>query len=768
MAATPQKKMNLVQLTFIVAVNMMGSGIIMLPTNMAQVGAISLLSWLVTAVGSMAIAYGFAQAGLFNQRSGGMAAYAEDGYGKSGYFQVFFLYFLSLAIGNVAIAISAVGYLASFVPWLSSTPIATCVGVIALLWLTTFANFGGPSVTGKIGSVTVWGVILPVGLLCIIGWFWFSADTFKAAWNPQGLSIGAGMGSSISLTLWAFLGMESAAQNSAAVENPKRDVPLACMFGTLGAAFIYVLSTTVIQGIVPNAELADSTGPFGLAYARMFNPTIGSIVMALAILACLGSLLGWQFTIAQTGKSAADERMFPAFFAKTNSMGAPIMGMIVLGVVQTLFALSTISPTLSEQFSALVNLAVVTNVIPYVVALSALMIMMKRAKVAENVYKRNSIIAVVAMGYSVFALYASGSEAVLGGMLVLGVAYIIWGFIAPRFGTPSTATAASASRAIPADDNPLPAPATASVIGPALRTTCIVAAVVTAIFATQSAGAATLDRIRDTGHIRFGYLRDAPPFSIGADGGTPDGYAVSLCKSVAESLKRDLALTGLTIQWVPLAANERLTAVHKGRIDLLCAPMSETLGRREHASFSLPVFAGGNRAAVRADAPAALRNVLSESRPTKPVWRGTPAATVIESTKLAVVGSTTGETWLNERAKTLQVNAQIKRVPDYATALRQLVVGDVDVVFGDRVVMLGALQALDQKTRSSVVILDRMFTHEHAGLALEYGDDDFRVLVDRALSRTYATPEFAALYAKWLGEFDERARTFFVWSTLPE
>src|SRR5678816_199004 len=121
----------------------------------------------------MAIAYGFAQAGIFNQRPGGMAAYAEDAYGKDGYFQVFFLYFLSLAIGNVAIGISAVGYLAGFFPWLSSTPIATCIGVIGLLWLTTFANFGGPSVTGRIGSITVWGVIIPVGALCIIGWFWF-------------------------------------------------------------------------------------------------------------------------------------------------------------------------------------------------------------------------------------------------------------------------------------------------------------------------------------------------------------------------------------------------------------------------------------------------------------------------------------------------------------------------------------------------------------------------------------------------------------------
>jgi putrescine:ornithine antiporter len=438
-----QKKMNLTQLTFIVAVNMMGSGIIMLPTNMAKVGAISLLSWIVTALGSMAIAYGFAQAGLFNQRPGGMAAYAEDAYGKPGYFLVFILYFLSLAVGNVAIGISAIGYLAGFFPWLSSTPVATCIGLIALLWLTTVANFGGPSWTGRIGSITVWGVIIPVGLLCLIGWFWFKPSTFAAAWNPHGLGLWEGMSSSIALTLWAFLGMESAAQNSAAVENPKRDVPLACMLGTLGAAVIYVLSTTVIQGIVPNAELAASTGPFALAYAQMFNPTVGSIIMALAVMACLGSLLGWQFTIAQTGKAAADERMFPALFSRVNSLGAPVVGMTVLAIVQSGLALMTISPTLSDQFGVLVNLAVVTNVIPYIIALSALMVMMRIAKVPEATYRRNVVIVTIAMLYSVFALYASGKDAVMGGMIVTAIAFIIWGFLAPRFETlPARAKAA--------------------------------------------------------------------------------------------------------------------------------------------------------------------------------------------------------------------------------------------------------------------------------------------------------------------------------------
>ena len=168
------KKMTLMGLTTLVAVNMMGSGIIMLPANMAQIGAVSLLSWVVTAIGSMAIAYCFAQCGLFCPRSGGMSAYTEEAHGRSGFFMASYLYYLSLAIGNVAIAISAVGYLTPFFPWLGTGAVPLFIGVVGLLWLTTVANFGGPSITGKIGAVTVWGVIIPVAGICVIGWFFFS------------------------------------------------------------------------------------------------------------------------------------------------------------------------------------------------------------------------------------------------------------------------------------------------------------------------------------------------------------------------------------------------------------------------------------------------------------------------------------------------------------------------------------------------------------------------------------------------------------------
>lgn len=431
MAAT--RKMGLTGLTTLVMVNMMGSGIIMLPSSMAQLGAVSLLSWVFTAIGSMAIAYCFAQCGIYCTRSGGMSAYSEEAHGKSAFFLCSYLYFLSLVISNVAISISAVGYLTPFVPWLGSGAIPLFIGTLVLIWVTTLANFGGPSITGRLGSITVWGVIIPVAGLGFIGWLWFDPQIFAAAWNPNKLPVGEAISSSIPLTLWAFLGMESAAQNSDAVDNPKRNVPLACLFGTLGAAVVYVLSTSVIQGIVPNPELANSSAPFALVYAKLFSESVGNVVMALAVIACTGSLLGWQFTLAETAKVTAQQKLFPTIFTRVTQRGAPLLGLITCAVMQSLIALSTISPNATAQFTKLVGLAAVTNIIPYITSLTGLWVIMYKANVGLDVFRRNTLVALIAAAYCFYALYASGVDAVFGAALVMVIGYLLFGFIAKRF-----------------------------------------------------------------------------------------------------------------------------------------------------------------------------------------------------------------------------------------------------------------------------------------------------------------------------------------------
>ncbi|WP_318460332.1 putrescine-ornithine antiporter [Photobacterium leiognathi] len=433
--SSSSNKMGLMGLTTIVTVNMMGSGIILLPSSLAATGGIALLAWVITALGALAIAYAFAKCGMYCTDEGGMSAYAEKAHGKSSFFIASYTYYVCLVISAVAIAVSCVGYLEYFIPWLKETPIHTFVGVISILIITMFANVRGAKITGQISTVTVWGIIIPVLGLSIIGWFWFDTKIFAEAWNPHGHSVTSAIYSGMALTLWAFLGIESAGANSGTVENPERNVPLACMLATVFSAATYIASTTVIQGIIPNDILAKSDSPFGLVFAQMFNPFVGEIITAMAIMACVGSLLGWQFTNAQVSKVAADMRLFPKIFSDVNKYDAPFKGMMIMLALELLLAVMTISPTLLKQFNVLVNLAVFINMVPYILSLTALGIIMKQANVGKKEYNTGIFVGSVAVIYSIYGAYTSGEEAVFYGTVITLFGYFFYGFIASRDAT---------------------------------------------------------------------------------------------------------------------------------------------------------------------------------------------------------------------------------------------------------------------------------------------------------------------------------------------
>lgn len=427
-----KNKMSVLQLTILTAINMMGSGIIMLPTNLAQVGTMSIISWLVTAGGAMALAYAFAQCGMFSRNSGGMGGYAEYSFGKSGSFMANYTYGVSLLIANAAIAISSVGYASVFLG-LQLSPIMVGLSTIFVLWVATVLNFGGARITGKISTFTVWGVIAPVLVLSVLGWFWFSGKLYINSWNPNNFSFFTGVGKSIAITLWAFLGLESASANMDAVENPKKNVPIAVLAATIGVGIIYIISTNVMAGIVPNAELVKSNAPFGLVFASMFNPVVGKIVIGLMVISSFGSLLGWQFTIAEVFKSSAVEGYFPKIFSKVTKSGTPIVAMVIITIIQTLLSLMTISPSLSNQFNLLVNLAVVTNIIPYLLSMAAVNVILKSENVPAKKVKISIIAALIASVYSLYALYSAGLVPMMGGAIVTFAGWTLYGFVSHRF-----------------------------------------------------------------------------------------------------------------------------------------------------------------------------------------------------------------------------------------------------------------------------------------------------------------------------------------------
>ena len=285
------------------------------------------------------------------------------------------------------------------------------------------------------------------------------------------------------------------------------------------------------------------------------------------------------------------------------------------------------------------------------------------------------------------------------------------------------------------------------------------------IAAMLPANAQTLDRIRGAGRIKLGYVADARPFTVQGGAGVAEGYAASLCQRVADRVKAQLGNASLTVEWVQVTLDGRLRDVQQGNVDLLCTPMPETVAARQAVAFSLPVFPAGVRAVLRNDAAVQLRDSLAASEPGRVVWRGSPAATVLGQKKFAVLAGSTTESWLNGRLASFQIDATVVPVPDYRTGLQQVLDHSVDVFFGDRAVVLGAM---DDAARDSLTVLPRLLTNEPVSFALARGDEDFRLLVDRALSDAYRSADFAALYGQWVGELDDGTRAFFQWNTLPQ
>jgi ABC-type amino acid transport substrate-binding protein len=284
--------------------------------------------------------------------------------------------------------------------------------------------------------------------------------------------------------------------------------------------------------------------------------------------------------------------------------------------------------------------------------------------------------------------------------------------------------------------------------------------------APSSATAGTLARIRDAGRVRLGYRTDARPFSYKDDAGQPAGFSVTLCQRIADAAKGEPGLGAVAVEWVPVTVDDRFRALQQGQIDLLCGAETVTLARRAEVSFSLPIFPGGIGALVRADAPARLREVLSGRGQTyRPTWRAS-AAQVLQARSFSAVTGTTSAQWLTTRIKDLQVVADVAPVGSHDAGIQALLDRRSDAFFGERAVLLDA--ARRHPSARDLVVVDRLFTYEPLALALGRGDEEFRLFLDRSLSRLYGSGDMGGLYTKWFGEPDETTLAFFRWNTLPD
>lgn len=275
-----------------------------------------------------------------------------------------------------------------------------------------------------------------------------------------------------------------------------------------------------------------------------------------------------------------------------------------------------------------------------------------------------------------------------------------------------------------------------------------VAVLTTAVAALGAASAGTLDRIGQDKTIRIAYREDAPPFSSKDKIGEPVGFMVDLCREVAKKLADQLHLTSLNVAYVPVTAAGRFDAIRQQKADLLCEPTSATLSRRELVDFSIPTFVDGASLMIRADGPHDLKAMSGQ--------------------KVGVLAGTTTEPALRNSLKEAGVASDVVPAKTHAEGLAMLDDGKISAYFADRSILVSLIK--DSKAPGKLMLAENYLSIEPYALALPRGEEDFRLAVDRALSRIYRSGEIAAIFQRAFGDAKpgQTLQTLYLVSALPD
>ena len=284
--------------------------------------------------------------------------------------------------------------------------------------------------------------------------------------------------------------------------------------------------------------------------------------------------------------------------------------------------------------------------------------------------------------------------------------------------------------------------------------------------AAATVSAATLDRIRETGVVKLGYLTAARPFSYRDESGMPAGYAVALCQRIVTELKQTLAMPNLRSEFLAVEAETRFDAVRDGHVDLLCGGGTPTLKLRAKVSFSIPIFPGGVGALVRKDAPARLRTLLAgDPQPFEPRWRAS-LGQVMQKRTFAVVPKSPAAIWLEHALDDFDLSATIDPIDTFDVGVDRVAARRADVMFADREILLDAVRR--SPAAKDLMVIERKFTFEPIAFALERSDEDFRLFVDTALSRLYRTTWLSEVYAPVFGKPDDDTLNYFLNTAIAE
>lgn len=249
-----------------------------------------------------------------------------------------------------------------------------------------------------------------------------------------------------------------------------------------------------------------------------------------------------------------------------------------------------------------------------------------------------------------------------------------------------------------------------------------------AVIAAPAAAGTVLDDIRNRGKIVIAHRESSIPFSYVDEAGRPVGYAVDLCRKVAEAVRRRLDMKTIAIEYVKVTPADRIPVIAERRADLECGSTTNNAERRQKVAFTVPHYVTGARYLVRAD------STISDLQG----FSGKKLVSTVGTTPLKAITAA-------NRDRLLGID--IVEAPDHAKAVEMVEKGQADGFAMDDSLLFGLRAGRDDPTKLKVV--GKFLTIEPLAIMFSKTDPEFKQIVDDEMKRLIVGREIYPLYERW-------------------
>jgi basic amino acid/polyamine antiporter, APA family len=429
-AGTP-RELGFWMCTALVIGNTIGIGIFMMPAALAPYGLNSLIGWLITVLGCVAVAWVFAGLARLFPQDDGPYAYTQRAFGGPTAFMVLWCYWVSIWVTNATIATGVVGYLTALFPVLGTNPLLPPITALCLVWTFVLVNLLGVRTVGWMQILTMILKLVPMGAVIVLGLWQFFTDPLAYTRHLPATPIEFGsIAGASTLALFAMLGIECATIPAGRVRNPERTIPRATIVGTLLTAFIYISVFVVPLLLIPQDELAKSNAPFADLLARFIGSGYGQILAMFVVISGLGALNGWTLMAGELTQTFARHGTLPQGLAAVNAHAAPTRALLLTGAAASFMLLMNYTESMAKGFAFLSVVVTAANLPLYLFCALAIIVLWRRGEIRRP--GRSAVVllfaAALATAFSIWLFIGVGIRSLLWAvaLALVGVPVYWW------------------------------------------------------------------------------------------------------------------------------------------------------------------------------------------------------------------------------------------------------------------------------------------------------------------------------------------------------